>query len=108
MRNPITTPRIVVSPKAVTLAVWLSPLVGLPFSRLYVNALNDPLDAEFMGLTPDTMYRAYCELEELGAIVCTPEGSRRRVERNTGHWLWAAVAAVAAPSATMGTGTDAR
>jgi len=102
MHNRITTPRIIVSPKAVAVAAVIFPLASKASRRrqwlgLTAVTLDDDAVAEQLGLAPYTVWSALRELRKLGAITYAdvrPGG--RVVQVDSGHWVWAAVIAVTA------------
>lgn len=100
--NPITTPRVVVSPSACALAAYILPRASQHSRRrgwlgLTAVTLHDGVLAAELGLALDTVYRALAELRDLGAIAFTaPREQGRTISIDSGHWVWAAVTAVTA------------
>jgi len=103
MHNRITTPRIIVSPKAVAVAAVILPLAAKAGRRrqwlgLTAVTLDDSTIAQQVRLAPDTVTDALRELRRIGAITYSDgrAAGDRTVQVDSGHWVWAAVTAVTA------------
>lgn len=89
--NNITTPRIVVSPRATTLATYLLPLPRQGTVEVHVEAGEVERST---GLTEDSVRRAVRELRDLGAITGNATSlvsGLRYLQVNAGHWVFVAV-----------------
>lgn len=110
MRNHISTPRILVSPKAFAVAgaiqacstcvpphVW--PQLGAPEGdkgSIVVEAADEDL-AAITGLKVATVRRAVRELARFGLIVRHHAAdSNRTLVLDLDHWIWAAISATTA------------
>jgi hypothetical protein len=90
--------RILVSPKALALATHLwTTYRSLPQSL----TLPDAVVAGHLELSVDTVYRAYTELQGLGALSMDTrrQAGLRTVELHLEHWLFVALEQAAAEKA---------
>lgn len=87
--------RILVSPKALALAthLWTTYVREYDGLNITIADLSDAELAEELGLTVDTVYRAYIELQGHGALSMDArrQVGLRTVELHLDHWLFVAV-----------------
>ena len=88
-------PRILVSPKAVSVARYIAR--RNLFDESGASILSEATVGQACNIGVDAVYRALVELEALGALRYSQllehghADRRRRIEESRDHWLWVAL-----------------